>query len=60
VDVNHGIMPTKKPEKETEKNALNQALQRIGRKQYSQAMERINLSLQSLDNPALYIKSDPG
>ncbi len=53
VDVNQGIVMTKKPEKGTEKNALNQALQRIGGKQYSQAMERINHSLQSLDNPAL-------
>jgi NTE family protein len=53
VDVNHGIVAGKTPEKETEKNALSQALQRLGGKQYSQAMERINLGLQSLDNPAL-------
>ena len=57
VDVNHGIVagttPQKTPDKETEKNALSQALYRLGGKQYSQAMERINLGLQSLDNPAL-------
>lgn len=57
VDINYGIVAGKEPEKtpvkETEKNALSQTLQRIGGKQYSQAMERINLGLQSLDNPAL-------
>jgi len=53
VDVNHGIVTGKIPEKETEKNALSQTLCRIGGKQYSQAMERINLGLQSIDNPAL-------
>ena len=57
VDVNHGIVAGKSskktPEKETEQNALSQALHRLGGRQYSQAMERINLGLQSLDNPAL-------
>lgn len=59
VDVNHGIVEGKIPEIQTEENALTQALNRIGGKQYSQAMERINLGLQSLDNPA-QIRSDHG
>ncbi|MEA2078408.1 MAG: patatin-like phospholipase family protein [Pseudomonadota bacterium] len=56
VDLNHGIVVGKAPKKESksdEKNALSQALQRIGGKQYLKAMERINLGLKSLDNSAL-------
>jgi len=56
VDLNHGIVVGKTSEdtsKPVEQNALSLALQRFGGKQYSGAMDRINLGLKSLDNPAL-------
>jgi len=64
VDLNFGIVAGKAPKKgyqtktreasmQAQQNGWSQAFQRFGGKQYSEALERINLGLRSLDNPAL-------
>lgn len=56
VDLNHDIVTGKAPEtasKSAGDSGFSQALSRIAGAKYLAAMERINLGLQSLDNPAL-------
>jgi NTE family protein len=56
VDLNHDIVAGKAPRQKkqpTEESAFSQTLNRISGDKYQAAMERINISLQSLDNPAL-------
>jgi len=57
VDLNHDIVegkaPKKKPDKKEEDSAFVQVLNRIGGDKYQAAMDRINASLQSIENPAL-------
>jgi len=58
VDLNHDIVAGKAPQAikkpiETDDNGFMQTLNRLGGDKYQAAMERINLSLQSIDNPAL-------
>ena len=56
VDLNHDIVAGKAPQpiqKPVEENSFIETLNRIGGDKYQAAMERINLSLQSLENPAL-------
>jgi NTE family protein len=57
VDLNHDIVAGKAPQAikepiEKEDNSFMQTLNRIGGDKYQAAMERINISLQSIDNPA--------
>ncbi len=57
VDLNHDIVAGKAPQPskgpiETEENSFMQTLNRIGGSKYQAAMERINISLQSINNPA--------
>lgn len=61
VDLNHGIVAGKAPQVipqvtkepiEKEENGFMQTLNRLGGDKYHEAMERINVSLQSIDNPA--------
>jgi len=64
VDLNHGIVLGKAPKqisKPAGESGFVQALSRMGGVKYLAAMERINLGLQSLDNPALnQIRACPG
>ena len=58
VDLNHDIVTGKAPQIikkpiEAEDNGFIQTLNRLGGDKYQDAMERINISLQSIDNPAL-------
>ncbi len=58
VDLNHDIVAGKAPQVikkpvETDDKGFMQTLNRLGGDKYQAAMERINLSLQSLDNPAI-------
>ncbi|MEE4192594.1 MAG: patatin-like phospholipase family protein [Halieaceae bacterium] len=56
VDLNHDIVAGKVPEaapKSAGESGFVQALSRMGGVKYLAAMERINLELQSLENPAL-------
>ena len=56
VDLNHDIVTGKAPQpiqKPVKENGFIETLHRIGGHKYQLAMERINLSIQSLDNPAL-------
>ena len=56
VDLNHGIVAGKAPaavSKPAGESGFVQTLSRMGGVKYLAAMERINLGLQSLDNPAL-------
>jgi NTE family protein len=56
VDLNHDIVTGKAPQpihKPVKENGFIETLHRIGGHKYQSAMERINLSIQSLDNPAL-------
>jgi len=57
VDLNHDIVAGKAPQSikeplEKDDNGFMQTLNRIGGSKYQAAMERINISLQSIDNPA--------
>ncbi|HHA18221.1 MAG TPA: patatin [Methylophaga sp.] len=56
VDLNHDIVAGKAPEsisKFSEQNSFVETLSRMGGAKYLAAVERINLGLQSMDNPAL-------
>jgi len=56
VDLNHDIVEGKAPQsiqEPVEESGFIETLGRIGGDKYQAAMERINLSIQSLDNPAL-------
>ena len=56
VDLNHDIVAGKAPEsisKSAEQNSFVETLSRMGGAKYLAAVERINLGLQSMDNPAL-------
>ena len=56
VDLNHDIVAGKAPEsisKSSDQNSFVETLSRMGGAKYLAAVERINLGLQSMDNPAL-------
>ncbi len=59
VDLNHEIVARKAPKnlpkasKSSEQNSFVETLSRMGGAKYLAAVERINLGLQSMDNPAL-------
>ena len=56
VDLNHDIVAAKAPKsisKSSEQSRFTQTLSRMGGAKYLAAVERINLGLQSMDNPAL-------
>jgi len=58
VDLNYDIVAEKAPQVinksvEADDNGFMQTLNRLGGDKYQAAMERINISLQSIDNPAL-------